>query len=334
MRLSQVPEDRIVLLLGAPRSGTTWLGKILDTHPQVLYRFEPDRAHRAAHLPLICPPARVADFQDAAKEYLRELLGVRALPVAGTQPAFRKFYRPRVLGRPRDAWIRLLRRVMRRQRKLRRWLRRRRIPDLIPAWRRGKLRPVIKSVAARGRAGLFAAAMPEARIIFLVRDPFGYVAAMLRGTRTGRHHGAVRVEELLATEQARAFGLTPQMFDTMSMVERFAWDWAILNRKALDELEGRGNVRVVSYQDLVTNPIAVCRDLFAFLDLDWTQATEEFLRSSQDYQGRDPYLRLFRNTRRNANAWRAELNGEDQQRILRVAQAASLWQFCPSIDPS
>ena len=33
-----------ILILGAPRSGTTWLAKIIDSHPDVLYRHEPDAA--------------------------------------------------------------------------------------------------------------------------------------------------------------------------------------------------------------------------------------------------------------------------------------------------
>ena len=32
-----------ILILGAPRSGTTWLAKIIDSHPDVLYRHEPDK---------------------------------------------------------------------------------------------------------------------------------------------------------------------------------------------------------------------------------------------------------------------------------------------------
>jgi Sulfotransferase family len=32
----------LILVLGAPRSGTTWLGKIFDSHPDVLYRHEPE----------------------------------------------------------------------------------------------------------------------------------------------------------------------------------------------------------------------------------------------------------------------------------------------------
>ena len=31
-----------ILVLGYPRSGTTWLAKIFDSHPDILYRHEPD----------------------------------------------------------------------------------------------------------------------------------------------------------------------------------------------------------------------------------------------------------------------------------------------------
>jgi len=34
--------DRAILVSGSPRSGTTWLAKLLDSHPDVLYRHEPD----------------------------------------------------------------------------------------------------------------------------------------------------------------------------------------------------------------------------------------------------------------------------------------------------
>ena len=38
LRLSQ----SAILILGSPRSGTTWLAKIFDSHPDILYRHEPD----------------------------------------------------------------------------------------------------------------------------------------------------------------------------------------------------------------------------------------------------------------------------------------------------
>jgi hypothetical protein len=32
----------VILVLGSPRAGTTWLAKIIDSHPNILYRHEPD----------------------------------------------------------------------------------------------------------------------------------------------------------------------------------------------------------------------------------------------------------------------------------------------------
>jgi len=338
MRLTKLPDDKITLLLGGPRSGTTWLGKIFDSHPDTLYRFEPDRVRRGSYLPLICKTDDVDLHREAAEEYLRDLLKVHNITTVGSLPQFRKAYRGPIGSRLHTGLVNTLRGLMRKLRRmkrrgLRRRVRRVRVPDLIRGRRAKGMHAVIKSVSSRGRARLFAEAMPAAKIVLLVRDPFGYVAAIMRGNRTGRHAGAMRVEDLLATEQAKQLKLTPQTFDGLSVVERFAWEWAILNRKALDDLEGLEQARVVYYQDLCANPITVCRELFDFIGLSWAQETEAFVRSSVDYSGRDPYLRLFRNTRRNANHWRTELTREDQLRIQRIAHAAGMWQFCPELPP-
>ena len=336
MRLSKLPNDKIILLLGGPRSGTTWLGKIFDSHPDTLYRFEPDRVRRGRDLPLICKARDIERHRDAAHDYLLDLVKVHNVTASGSMPLFKKSYRGFLGTRMHDTAIRALRGLLRKLRRtrrpgIRRRVRRVLVPDLIRGRRAKGMHAIIKSVSARGRARLFAEAMPEAKIILVVRDPFGHVAAMMRGNRTGRHSGAMRVEDLLSIEQAKRLGLTPQMFDGISMVERFAWEWAILNLKAIEDLEGLPQARVVLYQDLCANPITVCRDLFEFTGLSWDPATEEFVRSSVDYAGRDPYLRLFRNTRRNANRWRVELTREDQLRIQRIAQQAGMWQFCPEL---
>lgn len=336
MRLSKIPESRITLLLGGPRSGTTWLGKIFDSHPEVLYRFEPDRVRRGRELPLICRERDVEMHIDTAHDYLQELLGVHNVTAAGTLPLFRKAYRGWFGARLHDRAVHSLRgllRKLRRRRGLRRRVRRLPVPDLVRTRKAKALHVVLKSVNARGRARLFAEAMPEAHVLLLIRDPFGHVAAMIRGNRTGRHSGAMRVEELLGTDQARRLKLTPQTFDGLSMIERFAWEWAILNLKALEDLRDHPKARVIRYQDLCANPITVCRELFEFVGLSWAQETETFVRSSVDYSGRDPYLRLFRNTRRNVNRWQVELPREDQLRIQRIAQAAGMWQFCPELPP-
>ena len=64
---------RILLLLGAPRSGTTWLGKIFDSHPDVLYRHEPDTLDRGGDLPKMVPVADIPAWSAEARAYLLRL---------------------------------------------------------------------------------------------------------------------------------------------------------------------------------------------------------------------------------------------------------------------
>ncbi len=44
--------NKLLLLFRMSRSGTTWLGKILDSHPDVLYIHEPDSEIKIKSVPL------------------------------------------------------------------------------------------------------------------------------------------------------------------------------------------------------------------------------------------------------------------------------------------
>jgi len=70
-----------ILILGSPRSGATWLAKIFDSHPDILYRHEPDELSPARKS---MPPA----------EQITELISQRGLRSAGKRPFFREAFRP------------------------------------------------------------------------------------------------------------------------------------------------------------------------------------------------------------------------------------------------
>src|SRR5580692_7916394 len=90
MRLADIPSARVVLLLGAPRSGTSWLAKIFDSHPDVLYRHEPDTVVRTWDLPWMCPRDQVDAYVDQARVYVRQLIETATLKTAGSRPMFAK----------------------------------------------------------------------------------------------------------------------------------------------------------------------------------------------------------------------------------------------------
>jgi hypothetical protein len=331
MALSDIPSNRVILILGAPRSGTSWLAKIFDSHPDVLYRHEPDTVLRNETLPWMCAPQDTPTYQDAAEAYLRQLIDITTLKSAGSLPIFPKRHRGMLASRIRSGIIYGLR-VIELARVIQPLTRYVRIPDGLDLARHPDVRVVLKSVSSRGRAGLFAHALPGARIILIVRDPFGQVASMLRGEALGMFEDDIPSAEVLMTEEAKHYGLTPERFASLPLVEQFAWNWAVLNEKAINDLAGIPTARVLRYQDLGANPAEEARTLLAFCGLDWDPQTEVFVQQSTTHSGRDRYYQVMKDTPEAMNRWRKELSLDDQHRILAVVQRTSLASYCPAID--
>ena len=65
-----------ILIAGAPRSGTSWLAKTIDSHPGVLYRHEPDNVLPTSNL--------------TPREQIQAWLDVRTVYVSAKKPAFPK----------------------------------------------------------------------------------------------------------------------------------------------------------------------------------------------------------------------------------------------------
>ena len=226
---SCLDRDKLILVLGAPRSGTTWMAKILDSHPRVLYRHEPDTVLKSTRIPKIVHQSEVHAYLERARHYLYQLAGVRTLKSAGSLPVFRKSFRSRAANAVLRAYVygvRIADKAGFPTQQVR-------IPDLVDPGYGGPICLVIKSVGSLGRAGLFARALPQSRIILVMRDPFGQIASMIRGYHMSKFERALNTGHLLATEQARRYGLTPGRFQALRPVEQLAWHWAILNEKAI-----------------------------------------------------------------------------------------------------
>jgi hypothetical protein len=331
MALSDIPNNRVILILGAPRSGTSWLAKIFDSHPDVLYRHEPDTVLRDETIPWMCAPRDVATHREAAEAYLRQLIDSATLKSAGSIPIFPKRYRGMLGAHIRSGMIYALRaaELVSVTRLLARCVQ---IPDGFDLSRHPEVRVVLKSVSSRGRAGLFAEALPGARILLIVRDPFGQIASMLRGEALGMFEDAIPLAEVLQIEEAKHYGLTSERFESLPIIEKYAWNWAVLNEKAINDLAHIPTARVVRYQDLGANPTEEARALLAFCGLGWDPQTEAFVRNSTTHSGRERYYQVMKDTPEAMNRWRKELSLDDQQRIHGVVRQTSLASYCPTIE--
>lgn len=314
--------NNVLFILGAPRSGTTWLGKIFDSHPRVVYRHEPDTVLRCNMIPVLCRTADIPAFTPRAREYLLDLLNVRGLKSAGSLPLFPKKYR--------DAHSEALRAAMVYGGKIAGAFLGARcsssitIPDY---WSRGEpvsATFVMKSVSARGRIRLFAEALPASRIIFILRHPCGQVASMLNSISNGFFEDEVPFAEILETEEAAQFGLTASVFAKLDLVEKCAWHWVILNQKAINDLPDAPRTTRVRYSELCSALQQTVMNLFCFAGLDWPVQSERFLHRSMPATSRG--YRIARQWLASIDRWRSTLPVEQQQRILSIVRQVPIGQ--------
>lgn len=299
----------LILILGSSRSGTTWVGKIFESHPNVLYRHEPDIGLRTDHLPPMCND--IDTYRDAAHTYLSQLVNVRQIKTVGSPPIFDHPYRNPALSSLRKMYIRALAVGERVLPQLSKWD----IPDFI-----GDAQPqiVIKSVSALGRAGVFAAALPDSHIVHIIRHPCGHVGSVLRGRQLGKLG-----EFPLGFEQADTaleYDLTQEKLAAMPVIEQAAWRWVVINHKAMRDTHGNPKVMQLRYEDLCAAPIEVSKRLMEFTGMNWAPETDEFLQSSTRSDKTETFFTVFRDPLAAAQKWQQELTPEQIDTIMNIVR--------------
>ncbi|NOX92740.1 MAG: sulfotransferase, partial [Gammaproteobacteria bacterium] len=267
-------DKSLILLFGMPRSGTTWLGKVLDSHPNTLYRHEPDSKGRLADMPLLPTIENEKNYRDVVQRFAENLPEINDTKVAASLPVFQKRYYS-------FARYQLYRGMA--------WLAKAASKGIgeisfpLPVSRRAlnSVSIVWKSIESVGRIGVIEAALPEAKIILVVRHPCGYIASVLRGEKSGKFSGSHRTSEdygmlelLLKTPQACRRGLTRELLEALSPVERLAWRWVLFNEKAMEEMDGKSHCTYVSYDSICDDPVGGARNLLEFSGLNWNLQTE------------------------------------------------------------
>ena len=309
----------VVLLIGAPRSGTTWLGKIFDSHPRVVYRHEPGAVSQCVDFPFIVPQCDFPRYTGLARAYVEHMCDVRSVRVAGKRPIFDKVLTPGWRGTTRHVIISLLQ-SLRRVPILGTAAGRVPVPDLISP--RVHANPVyaIKSVISLGRAGLYHFACPDTKIVLIVRHPCGFVASELRGIRSGKLSKSIPVNALVSSEAATRHGLTSEQFEKMDLVEQLSWTWSLMNEKALLDLRDSPRVKIVLHDSICQQPLKEAHELFAFCGLEWNQQTEAFLATSTSSAAKSSYYSIHRDSSNEAQKWKLELDEQTIGKICSIAR--------------
>ncbi len=309
-----------ILLVGLPRSGTTWVGKIFDSHPSTLYLHEPDTAVPIKEIPLVLPDENPSITKDQLDAILTRTLNVRLTRVTGSLPRFPKLYR-----RPVVDWIH--RRLAPAFKVSSQLFHETNLPDLLSNSGKQQVRLVWKSVLSVGRVGLIARLMPEFRIIHILRHPCGWMTSYGRGYEeswfTSRRNDWQLLRLLVATPLARRQGLTVESLHGMSDLERTAWLWLLWNESGAEAAAGLPNVISLVYDRLCETPLDLSRRMFDFAGLEWNSQTETFIRESVT-RHREGYYGVYRDPSISANKWRHNFTSEQLRLVESIMNYGSV----------
>jgi hypothetical protein len=301
----------MIVIFSSARSGSTWLGKILDSHPDTVYLHEPDIVDRGTDLIEYwfesAPTQKQIDF---ARIYLERLLKQRSLRAVGTRPFFPKNHRNEILSGLRVGMIYAGKAAERVWPVLGDRLA---IPDFFG--RNVSSHVVLKSVSALGRAEvLIRGAENRIKPVLLLRNPCAIVQSFLRGMSLGTMEAPPKINRVFRTRSARLIG-ADGLSDDFDVIERLSWAWVIANAEAFAAVAAAGGI-VLHYEDLAANPEGVSRDLFTRLGLDWNIRTTDFLTNSAVAKG--GYYSLSRNPEEAANHWKRKMDPELLRRVQDI----------------
>ena len=331
---------RLLLLVGMARSGTSWVGKIFDSHPLTLYKHEPDRFLR--DVPLAPTLDQAQQLEAPLRSFVSRLPSIDRDHVAGSLPVFAKRYRSwiaqkiheaSVVGANGGAAVGLKLPVLQ--------CTDTRDPRICVVW---------KSIDSLGRLGVIVRNVPDCRAIVITRHPCGSISSTLRGESKGKFSSSVKLSDdygimkHFLDSATRPRGLTLDHMKRIHPVERMAWIWVLANEKAEDEMRQVGRCTSVRYEDICQSPATNIRALFSFAGLPWEEQTNTFILAStlsarpgqfdRLTQNASRYYGVFKDPIQSADKWKTEMTPEHVERVYGVLRQSDLCRLYPETEPA
>lgn len=311
----------MILILGSGRSGTTWLAKLFDSHPDVLYRHEPDAVRFSTDLPFLPDRRDIEPYLPSAARYLLELQQDRSARSLGTRPFFGKSYRRSFRNAAFISGVTILKMLeglgvsfsMQ-------------LPQRFERCATAEVVIVVKSVNSLCRAFLFRQAMPHIKIIHIVRHPCGVIASRLRGISRGVMPSEVYLESLCKMEEAKKYPFNLDCLYRSSLAKQMAYSWMIMNDKVIEEMQGDNHYYLIRYEDLCQDTFISSRKMFKFAGLSWSDQTEEFIHCTHEKRSAG-YFSVMRAPGSTMHRWRCELSGEHINEISSVISCSRIYNM-------
>ena len=303
--------NKVILLFGMPRSGTTWIGKLFDSHKDTNYLHEPDSVEPDYKIPLLFDKGD--NDEEQLEENIYKWLQPTAHKVIASSPFFKKSYMRKwqwllflfsaYMGKAcLKLHIPILKKPIR-------------LHDKVPV-------TVWKSIESLGRMHAIQT-ITGAKSIHIIRHPCGQIASTLRGESMHEFDGSIVAsddwnlfEKLLKQSGEKRFSLNE--IKDMYPEERLAVRWGLMNDHALHKV-GNNQSIVLIYEDLCRDPKEKILELFGQVGLNVEKETLKYLANSIR-EDDSSYYSTTKSPLIAAYKWKEELTSEKQNRILEIVK--------------
>lgn len=300
-----------------PRSGTTWVAKIIDSHPDVFYNHEPDSVFcsRLSEVKLLTTEIKNNDIEAVSSL-------VRGLPYThekclGKRPFFNKNYRSFIAEKLFQLSIISTKATG--------------ANLIIPQdkYRQNdRVKQMFKSIESMGRLNLFLHAVDDLKILFIVRSVFGQINSVIKGSSAGEfcdnQMNHVAQQELKRFYDIHGENNHHELEKVLnySPVEQLAYKWLVYNEKALIDAEAfKERVKVISYDKLCDQPLEGAKEIFKFFDLSFDQQSADFIKESTSSHS-DTFYSVNKDPKKAKASWKKNLNDEQVELILEVVKGS------------
>ena len=311
-------------IFGTGRSGTTWLGSILSSSPEISYRFEP--FHRLKNtntrinngFELICSDT----FSSKDLSYIYSVLSP-AYPECEKPPFFRKNFaiRPGI----KFAWL------FSRNNPLGAYFFRhiyttKEQPMLI--FKEVDCVDLLIQLTRR----------TEIPIVYIVRHPCAVVSSVMRGQKNLLMPSKRRsvLKSLLAKHQPMLAEKYQDRLDLLSVCEQEALLWLVDVERSLQACQNYSNVLVVIYEQLTKYPLETAEEVFEHFGLQMTQESIAFIKESTQNSSRSrikrgevgvkSYFTVFRDPKVSRDRWKTEMSQEDRMKVMKIVQQSNVFE--------
>ena len=286
-----------VLVTGAHRTGTTWVGKMLVASSQVAYVSEPLNVwHRPGVLR--APVSKWYTFICEENQ-------------AGYLPAFREMLAFRYGLWREIGSLRSRKDALRMGRDFAVFLRGRFL----------RQRPLIKDPFAVFSAPWFAEQL-GCRVVITVRHPAGFASSLKRLNWTFDFHDLLG-QPLLMQDWLEVDRAAMESMQADDVIGQAALLWRMVYRVVARMMKLHPSFIVVRHEDLSHDPVACYRDLYAALDLDFTPRVEKAILKASSSENptelsKEKVHAVKLDSRANLDNWKKRLSPDEITRIREM----------------